>query len=144
MDLSYFRHIDKINFLFNLNLKEIKLCLLFILAGGGIMSNSLINSTIQIDATLTKEGYAADAKAVGNALAFKKTTQALTVDQYNIAFFVYPKDFKMALQYICPDALLVPQVDYGSGINFRCFGNTNANSLSTMIGKTINITCYYL
>jgi hypothetical protein len=75
---------------------------------------------------------------------FKKITTALTVDQYNIAFFPYPKDFKMALQYICSEALLVPQVDYGSGMNFRCFGNTNQNSLSTMIGKTINITLYYL
>lgn len=96
------------------------------------------------DKTLTKEGVAADAKAVGDALTLKKITTALTVDQYNIAFFPYPKDFKMALQYICPDALLVPQVDYGSGMNFRCFGNTNSNSLSTMIGKTINITLYYL
>lgn len=96
------------------------------------------------DTTLTQEGAAADAKAVGKALTFKKITQALTVDQYNIAFFPYPKDFKMALQYICSEALLVPQVDYGSGINFRCFGNTNSNSLSTMIGKTINITLYYL
>lgn len=32
------------------------------------MSNSLINSTTQIDTTLTKEGYAADAKVVGDAL----------------------------------------------------------------------------
>lgn len=96
------------------------------------------------DTTLTQEGAAADAKAVGKALTLKKITQALTVDQYNIAFFPYPKDFKMALQYICSEALLVPQVDYGSGINFRCFGNTNSNSLSTMIGKTINITLYYL
>lgn len=96
------------------------------------------------DTTLTKEGVAADAKAVGAALTLKKITETLTVDQYNIAFFPYPKDFKMALQYICPDALLVPQVDYGSGMNFRCFGNTNSNSLSTMIGKTINITLYYL
>ena len=96
------------------------------------------------DTTLTQEGAAADAKAVGKALTLKKITQALTVDQYNIAFFPYPKDFKMALQYICSEALLVPQVDYGSGMNFRCFGNTNSNSLSTMIGKTINITLYYL
>lgn len=96
------------------------------------------------DKTLTKEGVAADAKAVGETLTLKKITEALTVDQYNIVFFTYPKDFKMALQYICPDALLVPQVDYGSGMNFRCFGNTNANSLSTMIGKTIKITLYYL
>lgn len=96
------------------------------------------------DKTLTQEGVAADAKAVGKVLTLKKITQAFTVDQYNIAFFPYPKDFKMALQYICPDALLVPQVDYGSGMNFRCFGNTNSNSLSTMVGKTINITLYYL
>lgn len=96
------------------------------------------------DTTLTQEGVAADAKAVGTALTLKKITQALSVDQYNIAFFPYPKDFKMALQYICSEALLVPQVDYGSGMNFRCFGNTNTNSLSTMVGKTINITLYYL
>lgn len=96
------------------------------------------------DKTLSVEGVAADAKAVGDALTLKKITETLTVDQYNIAFFPYPKDFKMALQYICSDTLLVPQVDYGSGINFRCFGNTNANSLSPMVGKTINITLYYL
>lgn len=108
------------------------------------MSNSLINSTTQIDATLTKEGYAADAKAVGEALTLKKITETLTVDQYNLVFFLYPEDFKMALQYFCSDALLVPQVDYGTGMNFRCFGNTNLNSLSTMIGETINVTLYYL
>lgn len=108
------------------------------------MSNSLMQPDLQLDTTLTKDGYAADAKAVGTALTLKKITTALTVDQYNIAFFPYPKDFKMPLQYFCPDALLVPQVDYGSGMNFRCFGNTNTNSLSTMIGKTINITLYYL
>ena len=78
------------------------------------------------DKTLTQEGVSADAKAVGDALTLKKITTGLTVDQYNIAFFPYPKDFKMALQYICPDALLVPQVDYGSGMNFRCVGNTNS------------------
>lgn len=98
----------------------------------------------ETDKTLTQEGVAADAKAVGDALTLKKITKGYTVDQYNIVFFEYPKDFKIALQYICPDALLVPQVDYGSGMNFRCFGNTNSNSLSTMIGKTINITLYYL
>lgn len=96
------------------------------------------------DKTLTQEGVSADAKAVGDALTLKKITNTITVDQYNLAFFSYPKDFKMALQYVCPDALLVPQVDYESGINFRCFGNTNKNSLSTMVGKTINITLYYL
>lgn len=96
------------------------------------------------DTTLSVEGVAADAKAVGEALTLKKITKAITVDQYNIAFFPYPKNFKMALQYICHEALLVPQVDYGSGINFRCFGNTNTNSLSPMVGKTINITLYYL
>lgn len=32
------------------------------------MSNNLINSTTQIDTTLTKDGYAADAKTVGEAL----------------------------------------------------------------------------
>lgn len=96
------------------------------------------------DTTLSVEGVAADAKAVGEALTLKKITKDLTVDQYNIAFFPYPKNFKMALQYICHDALLVPEVDYGSGINFRCFGNTNTNSLSPMVGKTINITLYYL
>nr|DAU95145.1 MAG TPA: hypothetical protein [Caudoviricetes sp.] len=96
------------------------------------------------DKTLTQEGVAADAKAVGKALTLKKITTAITVDHYNIAFYPYPKDFKMALQYFCPDALLVQQVDYGSGMNLRCFGNTNNNSLSTMVGKTINITLYYL
>lgn len=107
-------------------------------------NNPYAVTTPPTDTTLTQEGAAADAKAVGKALTLKKITQALTVDQYNIAFFPYPKDFKMALQYICSEALLVPQVDYGSGMNFRCFGNTNSNSLSTMIGKTINITLYYL
>ena len=108
------------------------------------MGTSLVSSNPPLDTTLTKSGQAADAKAVGTALTLKKITRTFTVDQYSVAFFPYPKDFKMALQYICPDALLVPQVDYGSGINFRCFGNTNASSLSPMIGKTINVTLYYL
>lgn len=108
------------------------------------MGTSLVSSNPPLDTTLTKSGQAADAKAVGTALTLKKITREFTVDQYNIVFFPYPQDFKMALQYFCPDALLVPQVDYGSGMNFRCFGDTNSNSLSTMIGKTINITLYYL
>lgn len=32
------------------------------------MSNNLINSTTQIDTTLTKDGYAADAKVTGNKI----------------------------------------------------------------------------
>lgn len=35
------------------------------------MSNSLINSTTQIDTTLTKDGYAADAKVTGDRLKEK-------------------------------------------------------------------------
>ena len=108
------------------------------------MGTSLVSSNPPLDTTLTKSGQAADAKAVGAALTLKKITRTLTVDQYDIVFFEYPKDFKMALQYVCPDALLVPQIDYGTGISFRCFGNTNTNSLSPMIGKTINVTLYYL
>ena len=37
------------------------------------MSNSLINSTTQIDTTLTKDGYAADAKAAGDAVKNVRT-----------------------------------------------------------------------
>lgn len=43
------------------------------------------------DTTLTQEGVAADAKAVGEALTLKKITETLTVDQYNIAFFSISK-----------------------------------------------------
>ena len=108
------------------------------------MGTSLVSSNPPLDTTLAKSGQAADAKAVGDALTLKKITKTITVDQYNVVFFIYPKDFKMALQYVCPEALLVPQIDYGSGMSLRCFGNTNTNSLSPMIGKTINVTLYYL
>lgn len=62
MDLSYFRHIDKINFLFNLNLKVI------------IMSNSLMLPRINIsdtaDANKTAaDGWAASPAAVASAAA---------------------------------------------------------------------------
>lgn len=46
------------------------------------------------DTTLTQEGAAADAKAVGKALTLKKITTGLTVDQYNIAFFHIQKTLK--------------------------------------------------
>lgn len=46
------------------------------------MSNNLINSTTQIDTTLTKEGYAADAKAVGDEL-YTRTFKHFGVTGYN-------------------------------------------------------------
>ena len=44
------------------------------------MGTSLVSSNPPLDATLTKSGQAADAKAVGTALTLKKITKALTVD----------------------------------------------------------------
>ena len=41
------------------------------------MSNSLINSTTQIDTTLTKDGYAADAKVTGDKI--KETSNSIGV-----------------------------------------------------------------
>lgn len=74
----------------------------------------------------------------------KKNTVTATVDQYSVVFLQYPNDFSAFLSVVCNTALLVPQVDYGSGMSFRCFGDTNALQLNSMIGKTINITFYYL
>lgn len=74
----------------------------------------------------------------------KKNTVTATVDQYSIVFLKYPNDFSAFLFVVCNTALLVPQVDYGTGMSFRCFGDTNALQLNSMIGKTINITFYYI
>ena len=74
----------------------------------------------------------------------KKITTTETVDQYSIVFLKYPNDFNAFLSVVCNNALLVPQVDYGSGMTFRCFGDTNAIQLNSMHGKTINITFYYI
>lgn len=74
----------------------------------------------------------------------KKITKTKTVDQYSVVFLEYPKDCRVLLSAVCNTALLVPQVDYGSGMSFRCFGDTNALQLNSMIGKTINITFYYI
>lgn len=106
--------------------------------------NTMMLPSMQTDKTLSIEGVAADAKAVGEALTLKTITKTVTVNQYSLAFFEYPKDFKMAIQFICGKALLVPQFNYENGIEFRCFGNTTVNSLSPMFGETINITLYYL
>lgn len=74
----------------------------------------------------------------------KKITETKTVDQYSVVFLKYPNDFSAFLFVVCDTALLVPQIDYGSGMSFRCFGDTNALQLNSMIGKTINITFYYI
>lgn len=74
----------------------------------------------------------------------KKITKTKTVDQYSVVFLEYPKDFSAFLFVVCNTALLVPQVDYGTGMSFRCFGDTNANQLNPIIGKTIDVTFYYI
>lgn len=74
----------------------------------------------------------------------KKITTTKTVDQYSVVFLQYPNDCRVLLSAVCDTALLVPQIDYGSGMSFRCFGDTNALQLNSMIGKTINITFYYI
>lgn len=77
-------------------------------------------------------------------LDVKKNKVTKTVDQYNTVFLKYPKDCGAVLSVVCQSALLVPQIDYGSGMSYRCFGNTEQNKLSTMIGETIDITMYYI
>lgn len=63
----------------------------------------------------------------------KKITKTKTVDQYSVVFLEYPNDFSTFLFVVCDTALLVPQVDYGSGMSFRCFGDTNVPQLNLMI-----------
>lgn len=77
-------------------------------------------------------------------LNVRKKMRTETTDQYSVVFLPYPENCSAVVNVMCDTALLVPQIDYGTGMSFRCFGNLNTNQLNPMIEKTINVTIYYI
>lgn len=113
------------------------------------MSNSLMNSTTQIDNTLTKDGYAADSKTVGDKLneaklVVKGEKYTMTTDEYAQIEIPLPEDF-VALSYIqCNNALLCIQDSSNNQLGVRCFGQLVNVQLYGLRNTTLTIYLYYL
>ena len=101
------------------------------------------------DKTLTQEGVAADAKAVGDALKaaeliVKSENYSETIGEYSQLAVRLPKDCKVLLNISCNNAIMWIQSIGNGAITFRCFGPTVDIQLGNMSGQRIAFTLYYL
>ena len=101
------------------------------------------------DKTLTQEGVAADAKAVGDALKaaeliVKHQFYSVNTDQYAQTSLRVPDDCTAALYFVCDKAIVWPQ-SYTNGVfSLRCFGNIQSQELNALRDVTLSIELYYL
>ena len=101
------------------------------------------------DTTLTQEGVAADAKAVGDALKaaeliVKHKSYSVNTDEYAQTSIRVPDDCIAALYFVCADALVCPQSYENGKFTFRCFGNIRSQVLNALTNTTLSIELYYL
>lgn len=101
------------------------------------------------DKTLTKEGVAADAKAVGDALKaaeliVKHKSYSVNTDEYAQTSIRVPDDCTAVLYFTCNYAIVWPQ-DYKDRVfSLRCFGSITNIELNGLRNKTLSIELYYL
>ena len=101
------------------------------------------------DKTLTQEGVAADAKAVGDALkatelVVKHKLYNVTTDQYSQTSITVPIDCTAALYFTCNESLLCPRNVTNGTFIFQCFGKITNQVLNTLPNTNLSITLYYL
>jgi hypothetical protein len=101
------------------------------------------------DKTLTQEGVAADAKAVGDALKgaklnVKHRLYSVTTDQYSQASLSTPSDCTAVLYFTCDKALVWPRNFKNGTFIFQCFGNIRDQVLNTLPNTNLSIELYYL
>lgn len=112
------------------------------------MSN-LMSPDMQIDKTLSVEGVAADAKAVGDALnsaklVVKSQTYNITVGKFSQIAVDLPKDYKALLFVVCNSAVMWIQEIDNRSISFRCFGHISNIQLGDISNAAITFTLFYL
>ena len=101
------------------------------------------------DKTLTQEGVAADAKAVGEALKaaeliVKHQSYGVTTDTYAQTSIRVPDDCTAALYFTCNDAIVWPQGYRDRVFSLRCFGHITGIELNGPRNTTLSIELYYL
>lgn len=101
------------------------------------------------DKTLSIDGIAADAKAVGDALkaaelVVKSQTYNMTVGEYSQLAVNLPEDYKALLFVVCNSAVMWIQRIDNRSINFRCFGQISNIQLGDISNAAITFTLFYL
>lgn len=101
------------------------------------------------DTTLTQEGVAADAKAVGEALKaaeliVKHQSYSVTTDIYAQTSIRVPDNCTAALYFTCNDAIVWPQGYRDRVFSLRCFGHITGIELNGLRNTTLSIELYYL
>lgn len=114
------------------------------------MSN-MMSPDMQIDKTLSVEGVAADAKAVGDALS-KKTNKIQiasksfsgTTDTYAQVSIHIPNNSIAILYVTSTDILFMPTVTFTQSIVYRCIAGLASAELKFAKNTTVSGTLYYL
>lgn len=115
------------------------------------MSNSLMNSTTQIDTTLTKNGYAADAKIVGDKLDMKQNKIVLksvyfstNTDEYAQIALPVPNDAIVIIGLTSIDVAFFPMSLSLSDASWRCVKNLSSLQWTFAVSSKIDVTMWYL
>lgn len=111
--------------------------------------STMMSPSMQIDKTLSVEGMAADAKAVGDALnsaklVVKSQTYNITVREFSQLVVNLPKDYKALLFVACNSAVMWIQEINNRSISFRCFGPISNIQLGDISNAAITFTLFYL
>lgn len=101
------------------------------------------------DKTLTKDGVAADAKAVGDALKaaeliVKHKSYSVNTDEFAQTSIRVPDDCAAALYFTCNDGIVWPQGYKNRVFSLRCFGHITELKLNGLCNTTLSIELYYL
>ena len=115
------------------------------------MSNSLMQPDLQLDTTLTKEGYAADAKITGDRLDSKQNKIVLksmavsgTSDQYAQFYTTIPSDAIAIIGIVNTAFVFIPMSLSLSFPSWRCMKGLSILELSFAKNTEVTGTLWYL